>query len=52
MEELKLLYYRLFIRYHEHDNNYLEICRCYRSIYETDTVAADPEQWKPVGNTT
>lgn len=48
LEELKLLYYRLFIRYHEHDNNYLEICRCYRSIYETDTVVADPEQWQPV----
>ena len=42
------MYYRLYIRYHEHDNNYLEICRCYRSIYETEAVAADPEQWQPV----
>ena len=48
LQELKLLYYRLYIRYHEHDNNYLEMCRCYRSIYETETVAADPGQWQPV----
>lgn len=48
LQELKLMYYRLYIRYHEHDNNYLEMCRCYRSIYETETVAADPEQWQPV----
>lgn len=44
------MYYRLYIRYHEHDNNYLEICRCYRSIYETEAVAADPEQWQPVSS--
>ncbi len=34
LEELKLMYYRLLIRYHEHNNSYIDICRCYRSIYE------------------
>ena len=46
--ELKLQYYTLSIRYHEHDNNYLEICRCYKAIYETATVADEPEKWQPV----
>ena len=46
--ELKLQYYNLSIRYHEHDNNYLEICRCYKAIYETSSVADDPEKWQPV----
>jgi hypothetical protein len=46
--ELKLQYYTLSIRYHEHDNNYLEICRCYKAIYETATVADDAEKWQPV----
>ena len=28
------MYYNLLIRYHEHHNSYIDICRCYRSIYE------------------
>lgn len=36
LEELKLMYYRLLIRYHEHNNSYIDICRCYRSIYEVE----------------
>ncbi len=48
LEELKLIYYRSFIRYHSHHNDYLEICRCYRAIYETDSIAADEAKWKPV----
>ena len=28
------MYYNLLIRYHEHQNSYIDICRCYRSIYE------------------
>lgn len=34
LEDLKLMYYKLLIRYHEHHNSYIDICRCYRSIYE------------------
>ncbi|KAK9823540.1 hypothetical protein WJX72_003562 [[Myrmecia] bisecta] len=48
LQELKLTYYHHLIRYHAHNNNYLEICRCYKAIYETDSVANDPEQWIPV----
>lgn len=34
LQELKLMYYQLLIRYHEHNNSYIDICRSYRSIYE------------------
>ena len=34
LQDLKLMYYNLLIRYHEHHNSYIDICRCYRSIYE------------------
>jgi 26S proteasome regulatory subunit N5 len=34
LAELKLLYYSLLIRYHEHANAYVDICRCYKAIYE------------------
>ncbi|EYU31117.1 hypothetical protein ABFS82_08G235700 [Erythranthe guttata] len=46
--ELKRIYYELMIRYHAHSNDYLEICRCYKSIYEIPSVKEDPAQWIPV----
>ena len=30
LEALKLLYYSLMIRFHQHERNHLEVCRCYR----------------------
>lgn len=30
LEALKLQYYELMIRFHQHEGNYLEVCRCYR----------------------
>ncbi|XP_010520139.1 PREDICTED: 26S proteasome non-ATPase regulatory subunit 12 homolog A [Tarenaya hassleriana] len=46
--ELKRIYYELMIRYYSHDNEYLEICRCYKSIYDIPSVKENPEQWIPV----
>ncbi|CAA2961274.1 26S proteasome non-ATPase regulatory subunit 12 homolog A [Olea europaea subsp. europaea] len=46
--ELKKIYYQLMIRYHSHSNDYLEICRCYKAIYEIPSVKEDPSQWIPV----
>ncbi len=37
------------IRYYAHANDYLEICRCYRAVYETPSVQEDPARWKEVG---
>ncbi|KAM0928611.1 hypothetical protein ACQ4PT_002585 [Festuca glaucescens] len=46
--ELKRIYYELMIRYYSHNNDYLEICRCYKSIYEIPSVKEDTAKWIPV----
>lgn len=46
--ELKRIYYELMIRYYSHSNDYLEICRCYKSIYDIPSVKENPAQWIPV----
>jgi 26S proteasome regulatory subunit N5 len=46
LEELKIQYYSLMIRYHLHDKNYLEVCRSYRAILDTPGIAADPVAWE------
>lgn len=48
LPELKLRYYELMVQYHSHNNNFLEMTRCYRAMYETDTVASNPELWAPM----
>ncbi|KAF5960366.1 hypothetical protein HYC85_001575 [Camellia sinensis] len=46
--ELKRIYYELMIRYYSHSNDYLEICRCYKAIYEIPSVKEEPAKWIPV----
>ncbi|KAK2656084.1 hypothetical protein Ddye_009136 [Dipteronia dyeriana] len=46
--ELKRIYYELMIRYYSHNNEYLEICRCYKAIYEIPYIKENPAQWIPV----
>ncbi|XP_023765154.1 26S proteasome non-ATPase regulatory subunit 12 homolog A [Lactuca sativa] len=46
--QLKRIYYEHMIRFYSHSNDYLEICRCYKSIYEIPSVKEDPSQWIPV----
>ncbi|CAL9052595.1 26S proteasome non-ATPase regulatory subunit 12 homolog A isoform X1 [Musa acuminata AAA Group] len=46
--ELKRIYYELMIRYHSHNNDYLEICRSYKAIYGIPSVKEDSAQWIPV----
>ncbi|XP_057523546.1 26S proteasome non-ATPase regulatory subunit 12 homolog A-like [Amaranthus tricolor] len=46
--ELKRIYYELMIRYYKHHNDYLEICRCYKAIYEIPSIKEDPGQWTPI----
>lgn len=48
LPELKRIYYELMIRYYKHHNDYLEICRCYKAIYEIPSVREDPGQWIPI----
>lgn len=35
-------------RYHSHHNDYLEICRCYKAIYDIPSVKENTTQWIPV----
>ncbi|XP_041005288.1 26S proteasome non-ATPase regulatory subunit 12 homolog A-like [Juglans microcarpa x Juglans regia] len=46
--ELKRIYYELMIRYYTHNNDYLEICRCYKAIYDIPSVKENPVQWIPI----
>jgi len=48
LPELKLRYYELMIRYHSHYNNYLEMTRCYRAVYESELVSKDETKWTDV----
>uniref|UniRef100_A0A7S0WTH9 PCI domain-containing protein n=1 Tax=Chlamydomonas leiostraca TaxID=1034604 RepID=A0A7S0WTH9_9CHLO len=48
LPELKLSYYTLMIRYYGHYNNYLEMTRCYRAIYDMEAVQAEPDKWTAV----
>ncbi|GAV88711.1 PCI domain-containing protein [Cephalotus follicularis] len=46
--ELKRIYYELMIRYYSHSNDYLEICRCYKAIYEIPSIKDNPALWTPI----
>ena len=48
IQQLKVCYYELSIEYNGHNNNYLEMARNYRAIYETPEVSADEALWAPV----
>ncbi|XP_022133276.1 26S proteasome non-ATPase regulatory subunit 12 homolog B-like [Momordica charantia] len=46
--ELKRIYHELMIRYHSHHNEYFEICRSYKAIYEIPSVKDNPAECIPV----
>ena len=48
LSDLKVMYYNTLIRYHRKFNDYLEICRAYKAMYESRDIAEDPEKWKSV----
>ncbi|GMI65900.1 hypothetical protein HRI_000259300 [Hibiscus trionum] len=46
--ELQCVYYKLMIRYYSHNNDYLEICRCYMAMYKIHSIRESPSHWMPV----
>ncbi len=50
LPELKLRYYELMIQYHLHNNNYIEVTRSYKAMYDTDDIQADAAKWQQVGH--
>lgn len=47
LEDLKLRFYRLLIRYHSHEKNALELARAYLAIYRTPGVQEHAADWQP-----
>jgi len=45
-QDLKLKFYQLMIQYHMYFGNYLEICKAWRSIFNTPKIIADSTLWK------
>jgi len=45
-QDLKLRYYELMIRYYSHNNDYFNICKSYRAMYDTKCIQDNPEKWK------
>lgn len=45
-QDLKIRFYTQMIRYYEHELKYLEICRCYMSIYDTPKIKENDTEWK------
>eukprot|EP01099_Mayorella_cantabrigiensis_P004596 TRINITY_DN3481_c0_g2_i1.p1 TRINITY_DN3481_c0_g2~~TRINITY_DN3481_c0_g2_i1.p1 ORF type:complete len:460 (-),score=117.69 TRINITY_DN3481_c0_g2_i1:110-1489(-) len=48
LQDLKLRYYTLMIRYYLHNKQYLEVFRSYQHIYNTPSTSVDPQQWSEV----
>jgi 26S proteasome regulatory subunit N5 len=44
-QDLKVRYYKLMIRYYTHEQNYLEICRCWHAIYDTPSIQENNTAW-------
>ncbi|TIB61736.1 hypothetical protein E3P78_02670 [Wallemia ichthyophaga] len=47
-QEQKLRYYEYLIRYAVHNDEYLNACRYYREVYDTDVIKSDPSRSKVV----
>jgi len=45
LEDSKVRYYSLMIRFYAFESKYLDICKSYFQIYETPKVQADEAQW-------
>lgn len=48
--DLKLRYYYQQIQLANHDHNYLEVCKHYRDVLDTESIEQDPEKLRAVGS--
>lgn len=46
--DLKLRYYELMIQHAMHGSQYLDVCKYYREVYQTKSVAADETKWAEI----
>lgn len=47
-QDLKLKFYDLLIQYDIHESNFLNVCKSFRQVLDTDSVLADEKKWKEV----
>ncbi|TPX34343.1 hypothetical protein SmJEL517_g02966 [Synchytrium microbalum] len=47
-QDLKLRFYEIMIKHALHGDNYLDVCKYYRSIYETPCIKENIEKWGEV----
>lgn len=43
---LKRTYWSLMVRYYQHENDVLELCRCYKAMYDDALESEEEEEWK------
>ncbi|CCJ29821.1 unnamed protein product, partial [Pneumocystis jirovecii] len=48
VEDLKLKYYELLIRIGLYEDNYLDVCKYYKAVYNTPSIIEDEFKWKDV----
>ncbi|RUS18067.1 PCI domain-containing protein [Endogone sp. FLAS-F59071] len=47
-QDLKLRYYELMIMHALHEDQYLNVCKYYRQVYDTPSITEDEVKWKEV----
>lgn len=47
MQELKIEYYEYMVKHWLHEKKYLDVSKCYQSMFNTPMVQADESKWKP-----
>ncbi|CAG8605921.1 7977_t:CDS:10 [Paraglomus brasilianum] len=46
--DLKLRYYKLMIEHAVHEEQYLNVCKYYRNVYDTPVIQQDESQWREI----
>ncbi|CAG8526886.1 12562_t:CDS:10 [Ambispora gerdemannii] len=47
-QDLKLRYYQLMIQHALHEEEYLNVCKYYRQVYDTPSIKDDETKWRDV----
>ena len=50
VSDLKLQFYKQQIQLATHEDKYLEACKHYMAVFDTDSVTEAPDRWMPVSN--
>jgi 26S proteasome regulatory subunit N5 len=48
IQDLKLRFYDLMIQHAMHEEQYLNVCKFYRAVYDTKSIQDDEKKWTDV----